>query len=242
MTNMIQFFVRLFLITLGMIQMALASSAFEQGNAAYQAKKYATALTHYQSALKEGASANLWYNMGNAYYQSGDHARAVHAFSEALRLQPRDRATQHNLTIARKSLQLPAPKRDMRWATGHLTRNEYAGLTILALAWLALFAWRGHSTPRGFNIIFNACAAIFLTASIIAWLSHRHAPNEAMIIAPEATLHLSPLAASEVLGKTASGSLVHLGKQHAGYVFIEDSDATKRGWISETAISQLRKW
>lgn len=71
------------------------------GDSAYIKNDYATAIQIYESLLKKGESANIYYNLGNSYYKSGEIAKAILNYERALLLQPGNNDIRSNLDIAR---------------------------------------------------------------------------------------------------------------------------------------------
>lgn len=71
------------------------------GDSAYIKNDYATAIQIYESLLKKGEAADIYYNLGNCYYKAGDIAKAILNFERALLLQPGSSDIRANLEIAR---------------------------------------------------------------------------------------------------------------------------------------------
>lgn len=62
-----------------------------EADSAYIRGQYQQAIKDYEMLLKQGASADLYYNLGNAYYRSENITRAVLNYERALLLSPGDR-------------------------------------------------------------------------------------------------------------------------------------------------------
>lgn len=71
------------------------------GDSAYMQNDYLAAIQIYESLLRQGESAEVYYNLGNSYYKSGDIARAILNYERALLLQPGNGDIRVNLEIAR---------------------------------------------------------------------------------------------------------------------------------------------
>ena len=54
-----------------------------EGDSAYIKDDYATAIQIYESLLKNGESADVYYNLGNSYYKAGEIAKAVLNYERA---------------------------------------------------------------------------------------------------------------------------------------------------------------
>lgn len=72
-----------------------------EGDSAYIKDDYATAIQIYESLLKNGESADVYYNLGNSYYKAGEIAKAVLNYERALLMKPGNSDIRANLEVAR---------------------------------------------------------------------------------------------------------------------------------------------
>ena len=72
-----------------------------EGDSAYIKADYATAIQIYESLLKNGESADVYYNLGNSYYKAGEIAKAVLNYERALLMKPGNSDIRANLEVAR---------------------------------------------------------------------------------------------------------------------------------------------
>lgn len=72
-----------------------------EGDSAYMRNDYAAAIQIYESLLKKGEAAEVYYNLGNSYYKADDIAKAILNYERALLLQPGNADIRANLEIAR---------------------------------------------------------------------------------------------------------------------------------------------
>ncbi|MDD3037638.1 tetratricopeptide repeat protein [Bacteroides sp.] len=72
-----------------------------EGDSAYIKNNYALSTLIYEHLLKNGESAEVYYNLGNSYYKIGEIAKAVLNYERALLLQPGNSDIRANLEIAR---------------------------------------------------------------------------------------------------------------------------------------------
>jgi tetratricopeptide (TPR) repeat protein len=80
--------------------------------------EYQQAITDYEALLKQGGSAELYYNLGNAYYRTENITKAVLNYERALLLSPGDRDIRFNLQIARsKTIDKIVPESEMFFIT-----------------------------------------------------------------------------------------------------------------------------
>lgn len=75
-----------------------------QGDSAYMRNDYASAIQIYESLLKKGEAAEVYYNLGNSYYKADDIAKAILNYERALLLQPGNADIRANLEIARSKM------------------------------------------------------------------------------------------------------------------------------------------
>lgn len=71
------------------------------GDKAYSKNNFNSAIQIYESILKNGESADLYYNLGNSYYKNNEIAKAILNYERALLLEPYNGDIRNNLDIAR---------------------------------------------------------------------------------------------------------------------------------------------
>jgi hypothetical protein len=81
------------------------NTLWQNGNTAYQQKKYDSALYFYEqlSALKP-RNAELYYNIGNTYYRLNRIAFAVLNYERALKIDPEYKEAKENLALAQSRI------------------------------------------------------------------------------------------------------------------------------------------
>lgn len=171
------------LITSAAQTKADADSAYVQGN-------YQKAIELYSQLLKDGQSADIYYNLGNAYYRSEEITQAILAYERALLLSPGDADIRFNLQLARtKTIDKMVPQSEffaVTWYRSFVNQMSvdgwaYASLLMLALtivlALLYLFASPVWLRKVGF---FGGLLTLlfFLMTNLFAWqqkqtLTHR---------------------------------------------------------------------
>ena len=72
-----------------------------EGDSAYIRNDFASAIQIYESLLRKGESADVYYNLGNSYYKINEIAKAILNYEKALLLQPGNGDIRANLEIAR---------------------------------------------------------------------------------------------------------------------------------------------
>ena len=177
-----------------------------EADSAYVRGEYQQAIKDYEALLKQGASADLYYNLGNAYYRTENITRAVLNYERALLLSPGDRDIRFNLQMARsKTIDKITPEQDMFFVTWYrslvnLTSVDgWANVALISLAMaivlalLYLFSERIWLRKVGF---FGAIIliAFFLLSNVFAHqqkdlLVHRRG---AIVTVPAVTVKSTP--------------------------------------------------
>lgn len=87
---------------------------FNLGNALYRQGRFEEAAEIFgglsQFAPGEREKSFAWHNLGNSYLQSQKYAESVDAYKNALRINPDDEQTRHNLAYAMRLLQEQPPQ------------------------------------------------------------------------------------------------------------------------------------
>ena len=197
-------------ISLSSFLIPLSSHAATKAEAdsAYVRGQYQQAIAQYEELLKQGASADLYYNLGNAYYRTENIPEAVLNYERALLLSPGDRDIRFNLQIARsKTFDKIVPESEMFFVTWYrslvslMSVDGWARTALVALALtiilllVYLFSEKLWLRKAGF---FGGVAllVLFVVANIFAWqqkeeLLHR---KGAIIFAPAVTVKSTPAA------------------------------------------------
>ena len=169
-------------ISLASCLIPLSSHALTKADAdsSYVHGEYQQAIKEYESLLKNGASADLYYNLGNAYYRTENITKAVLNYERALLLSPSDRDIRFNLQMARsKTIDKITPEQEMFFITWYRSLVNLASVDgwartalwalalAIVLALLYLFSDRIWLRKVGF---FGALflIAIFVFSNIFA--------------------------------------------------------------------------
>ena len=200
----------LFIISLTSYFSPLTSNAVTKAEAdsAYVRGQYQQAIAQYEALLKQGASADLYYNLGNAYYRTENIPEAVLNYERAILLSPGDRDIRFNLQIARsKTFDKIVPESEMFFVTWYrslvsmMSVDAWARTALVALALtiilllVYLFSERIWLRKAGF---FGGVAllVLFVGANIFAWQQKKDLLNRkgAIIFAPAVTVKSTPAA------------------------------------------------
>ena len=194
------------LLMLLLLPLAAGAVTKEQADSAYAGGHYQQAINDYEALLKQGVSADLYYNLGNAYYRTDDITRAVLNYERALLLSPGDADIRFNLQMARsKTIDKIVPESEMFFFTWYrslanlMSVDGWATTALVALSlvivlFLAyLFSDRLWLRKVGF---FGALLMlfVFLVSNQLAWqqkneLQHR---NGAIVTGAAANVKSTP--------------------------------------------------
>ena len=221
-----------------------------EADSAYVRGQYQQAISDYESLLKQGTSAELYYNLGNAYYRIENIPEAVLNYERALLLSPGDRDIRFNLQIARsKTFDKIVPESEMFFVTWYramvnmMSVDGWArtalfalGLTIILLL-VYLFADRLWLRKAGF---FGGVALLILFAAsnLFAWQQKQDLFNRkgAIIFAPSVTVKSTPAANGTDLFILHEGTkVVIIDGSMKDWKEIRLADG-KEGWIESKQI------
>lgn len=158
----------------------MAHAQKERGDSAYAKEDYAAAIEAYEDVLREGVSADVYYNLGNAYYRTGNTTRAIINYERALSLSPGDDDIRYNLQMAQSiTIDRITPETEMFFVTWYrsvahmMSVDGWAMMALVSLAiaimlaLLYLFSSRIGLRKLGF---FGLLAAllVFIGSNILA--------------------------------------------------------------------------
>ena len=248
-------YVRLILMTivsLSSLLCPLSTQAMTKAEAdsAYVRGEYQQAISGYEALLKQGVSADLYYNLGNAYYRTENIPQAVLNYERALLLSPGDRDIRFNLQIARsKTYDKIVPESEMFFVTWYrslvslMSVDGWArtalvalGLTIVLLL-VYLFSDRLWLRKVGF---FGGVALLllFFAGNLFAWQQKQDLLNRkgAIIFAPSVTVKSTPAANGTdlfILHEGTKVTIIDGSMKDWKEIHIADG---KEGWIESKLI------
>ena len=222
-----------------------ALDEFERANAFYRDGKYDQAVVSYESILKQGlASSPLYFNIGNCYYRMGKIAPAILAYERALRLQPNDADTKHNLNLVNlKTLDRIEPLPELffiEWLRSfsavvplYMTARLFAACWLFLFSGLSLLYLLANSALlrflRGLAIA-SAIALIPLAIVLVTQIVDSRNRTDAVITALVVTAKTSPDAQSVDAFVAHEGLKVKLSDAVGEWMKIVLPDG-KVGWI-----------
>ena len=222
---------------------ALAGGAREailEGNALYEAARYAQAAEKYQAAVKlDPLDAAAHYDLGNARYREGSLGRAIASYQRAFDLSPRDADIRYNLDLALKrageTLVPPGMPKAVFILFNLLSRTE-----LPALHWLGFWSFLllvsaallKESLRPALRSPLAAAGALWLCAG--AWWGLRTLTGEAhpgVILAAEAEVRSGPGLRNPVNFKAPEGRRVSILGEKDGWLEIGVLKEGLKGWL-----------
>lgn len=226
---------------------------FQKANAYYNEAVYDSALMMYTDVLNQGYSSNeLFYNIGNTYFKLKEIPSAILYYEKALKINPSDDDTQHNLQIANSMIVdkievLPQLFFRAWWNTFYtlLSANAWAYISVLILL-LALLATYFYLTSFNSTVrktaFFVGILLILLTITSFGLASQKYyytrQVNEAIVFTPTITIKSSPAQSSVDLFVLHEGTKLRILDQTNGWAKIKIANGSI-GWIPQDVIKGI---
>ncbi|MBR4650338.1 MAG: BatD family protein [Prevotella sp.] len=224
-------------------------------DAAYRAGEYQKAVQLYEKSLKEGISAETYYNMGNAYYRMAEYPQAMVSYLHAQKLKPSDKDIQHNIDITtNKTIDRIPVDTDVLFVQWYkslvfsATINTWTWISIVSLA-LALLIFLAYLFMD--SIVVRKAAfslsmllvAIFLFSMLFAFQQERflHSCDQGVVISEMATVKSSPTKKASDSFVIHEGTAVQITDDDISqWLGIKLSDG-RQGWIPTSTIEIISK-
>jgi tetratricopeptide (TPR) repeat protein len=234
-----------------------ADADLEAANRAYIGGQYEDAAKLFQQIIEtRGYSAPLCFNLANAEARAGHVGPALLNYERARYLAPGDRDIENNLQMTRKKAGLEP--NSYRWWQLVLRGPSINQWLILLDGWLALIALAivTHAiAPRlapslglplatigkivkGVLFVSIPCFLFFSFVTLLAVATIQRAEAEAVVVAKDSLLRLSPFATAEKTGTLPEGELVTVQQRHNDYLWIEGRDHHS-GWVQEKELEPI---
>ena len=197
--------ITLFLALLVSSQLVAADLKAE-GDSAYAHGEYQKAIRCYESLLRQGENADVYYNLGNAYYRTENITRAVINYERAARLSPGDADIRFNLSMARsRTTDKIVPESEMFFVTWYRSLVNFTSVRgwavvsvvafVLTIVLLLLYLFNGVVAVRKLGFF---GASIMLLCFLLSVLFARQQQQmlvrrtAAIVVAPAATVKSTP--------------------------------------------------
>lgn len=234
---------------MGLKAQTIQNQEFAKANFYYNESRYDTALVIYEKILNEGyVSVPLLYNIGNTYFKLRNYPMAILHYEKALKIDPTNEDTRHNLAIANalitdKIEPMPVFFLTKWWrSTGNLmsangwtkTSLELFGL-FLVLVFL-YFTARTKGVRKTTFFLSIIVLILLVCSSIFSYQKHKYLNerNEAIVMTPTITVKSSPSASGVDLFVLHEGSKVEIIDNADKWDKIKIADGSV-GWMPSTA-------
>lgn len=219
----------------------------------YQKGNYQQAIRDYEEILKNGESAEIYFNLGNAYYRTDNITKAVLNYERARLLSPGDDDINFNLQFARsKTIDKITPESEMFFVTWYKSLVNFTSVDnwaktgilcivmTLLLVLLYLFGPQLMLRKIGF---FGGLAffVIFLLSNLFAFQQKQALDNRtgAIIMTPSVNIKKTPAKNSAdqfVLHEGTRVDIIDKGMTDWRCIRVGDG---REGWIETKAIEEI---
>ena len=238
-----------------MLPLAAGAAVVTKENAdeAYLKGDYQQAIKDYESLLKNGESADLYFNLGNAYFRTDDITRAIINYERAHMLSPGDNDIQFNLQFARsKTIDKLTPESEMFFVGWYQSLVNFTSVDrwakmavvsiILVLTLLLLYLFADNITLRKVGF-FGAVAflLLFIFANIFAYQQKRQLENRngAIVVSSSVSIYKSPADNADTPFVLHEGTRVDItDRSIKGWREVRIADG-REGWLHENTIEEI---
>ena len=241
-------FCLLFIVSLG------AQAMTKQNvDAEYLHGNYQQAIKDYQNILKQGVSADVYYNLGNAYYRSGNLTQAILAYERAHLLAPGDKDISFNLQFASsKTIDKITPEDEMFLVTWYkamvnlVTVDTWASMAICSIILVVIFTlFYLFSSKMYLRKIGFFCGILFMLFFIVENLFAYQQKSSlldrtgAIIVAPSVSVMKTPSTTGSEAFVIHEGTCVDItDKSMKGWRCIKLADG-REGWLQTKQIEEI---
>lgn len=181
---------------------SVSASTKEQADEAYSKGNYTDAIKMYNDILKQGVSAEVYYNLGNACYRANKIPQAVLAYERAYRLSPGNSDIKYNLKIAQKKtidkIETENQMFFINWyhsVINFTSADNWAILSIvcviLLLVSLVMYLFGQQMAMIKGSFYLALCSLVlFVFSTLCAFLQNYHFTNTAGAVVMSASLEL----------------------------------------------------
>ena len=219
----------------------------------YQKGNYQQAIRDYEEVLKNGESAEIYFNLGNAYYRTDNITKAVLNYERARLLSPGDDDINFNLQFARsKTIDKITPESEMFFITWYKSLVNFTSVDnwaktgilciVLALLLVLLYLFGPQLMLRKIGFFGGlSFFVIFLLSNLFAFQQKRALDNRtgAIIMAPSVNIKKTPAKNSAdqfVLHEGTRVDIIDKGMTDWRCIRVGDG---REGWIETKAIEEI---
>ena len=234
---------------------SISAKAVTKNNAdtEYQKGNYQQAIRDYEEVLKNGESAEIYFNLGNAYYRTDNITKAVLNYERARLLSPGDDDINFNLQFARsKTIDKITPQSEMFFITWYKSLVNFTSVDnwaktgilciVMALLLVLLYLFGPQLMLRKIGFFGGlAFFVIFLLSNLFAFQQKQALDNRtgAIIISPSVNIKKTPAKNSAdqfVLHEGTRVDIIDKGMTDWRCIRVGDG---REGWIETKAIEEI---
>ena len=219
----------------------------------YQRGNYQQAIKDYEELLKNGVSADIYYNLGNAYYRTDNITKAVLAYERARLLSPGDDDINFNLKfVSGKTIDKITPESEMFFVTWYKALVNFTNVDnwakigiasiIVALLLVLLYLFGPNMMFRKVGFFGAALFFVaFLLSNLFAYQQKQVLVNRrgAIVIAPAVNVKKTPSKSSSDQFVIHEGTRVDItDKTMSGWRGIHLADG-RDGWIETKQLEEI---
>ena len=219
----------------------------------YQKGNYQQAIRDYEEILKNGESAEIYFNLGNAYYRTDNITKAVLNYERARLLSPGDDDINFNLQFARsKTIDKITPQSEMFFVTWYKSLVNFTSVDnwaktgilsiVMALLLVLLYLFGPQLMLRKIGFFGGlAFFVIFLLSNLFAFQQKQALDNRtgAIIISPSVNIKKTPAKNSAdqfVLHEGTRVDIIDKGMTDWRCIRVGDG---REGWIETKTIEEI---
>ena len=219
----------------------------------YQKGNYQQAIRDYEEILKNGESAEIYFNLGNAYYRTDNITKAVLNYERARLLSPGDDDINFNLQFARsKTIDKITPESEMFFVTWYKSLVNFTSVDnwaktgilciVMALLLVLLYLVGPQLMLRKIGFFGGlAFFVIFLLSNLFAFQQKQALDNRtgAIIMTPSVNIKKTPAKNSAdqfVLHEGTRVDIIDKGMTDWRCIRVGDG---REGWIETKAIEEI---
>lgn len=219
-----------------------ADDLFRQGNAFYEAGKFAEAIAMYQQIVDSGLrNGYVYYNLGNALLKQNRIGEAILQYERAKRLLPRDEDVAYNLEYARASTVDNVTAASGRLAAAferaraYFTPQEVAGFFwlcyLLLTALIIAFIFAPHEWKlRLIYLMLLPAFCVLGSAVLLLTQMSLEDGNEAIVISAKADAKTGPGPEYSTIFEIHEGANVRIQREKLDWVEIKLPNKVI-GWV-----------
>lgn len=223
---------------------------WQSANKLYDQKEYDSARWYYEKiAALNPAEAAVYFNLGNTYYRLNDIGKAVLNYEKALKLQPGNKETEDNLSLAQSRINNRIYAGTdiffIKWWKS-VTDSEKAGTwAVISLAFfLALIgiAIAGKLNvvkpllpPQATGIGWSICVLCMVLAFVSA--KNKADRTRAVVMQNDSPFYASPQQ-TKAQAYVPEGTTVHFDSENGGWVEVTLPDG-RSGWMQLSVLSKV---